>query len=416
MSETVVTFESVWKKFRRGERHDTLRDLIPAMFRRAGRRQSAELRDQEFWALRDVSFEITKGEAVGIIGPNGAGKSTALKLLTRIMKPTRGRCAVRGRVGALIEVASGFHPDLTGGENIFLQGAIMGMTQADIRRRYDEIVTFSGLEAFITTPVKRYSSGMQARLGFAIAAHMDPDVLFVDEVLSVGDISFQSRCLDKMQEHVRRGTTLVFVSHNLQAVASLCRRCIVFGGGSKLHDGDTEQGLRTYLDAGQNFSSRHGTTTHAFKLRQARLERHTRNTGPLRPHEPCRLFATIECVSPAPPVNIGFELERTRDLLYVYGATSQELGHPLIEATVGQLIELEFSFMAHLARGHYRVNINIRDPRKGQFYGFAENAASITVDEPVTYDGVVDLELGISVRKSENADADAAEHVSLRLV
>ena len=177
MSGPVVTFDKVWKKFRRGERHDSLRDLIPNLARRAFAKPAlAELEDQEFWAVKEVSFEVNRGEAVGIIGPNGAGKSTALKLLTRILRPNRGACAVRGRVGALIEVAAGFHPDLTGRENIALQGAIMGMRKQQIADRFDEIVEFSGVSAFIDTQVKRYSSGMQARLGFSVAAHMDPDV------------------------------------------------------------------------------------------------------------------------------------------------------------------------------------------------------------------------------------------------
>src|SRR5262245_42320323 len=159
----------------------------------------------EFWALSDVSFEVSPGEALGIIGPNGAGKSTALKLLTKILKPNKGSCRVNGRVGALIEVAAGFHPDLTGRENIFLQGAIMGMRRGEIEQKLDEIIDFSGIEAFVDTPVKRFSSGMQARLGFSVAAHLDPEVLFVDEVLSVGDLSFQAKCLAKMKEKVGSG-------------------------------------------------------------------------------------------------------------------------------------------------------------------------------------------------------------------
>src|SRR5207248_9465421 len=177
---------------------------------------------EEFWAVRDISFAVNEGEALGIIGPNGAGKSTVLKLLTRILKPTRGRCEVRGRVGALIEVAAGFHPDLTGRENIYLQGAIMGMKRAEIAGRLEEIVEFAGVADFIDTPVKRYSSGMNARLGFSIAAHLNPDVLIIDEVLSVGDMSFQQRCVERMADFKRRGTVIVFVSHNLQAVADLC--------------------------------------------------------------------------------------------------------------------------------------------------------------------------------------------------
>jgi homopolymeric O-antigen transport system ATP-binding protein len=234
-----VVFEGVWKKFRRGERHDSLRDLMPAFaMRLVGRGPSRQSLDrQEFWAVRDVSFAVKPGEALGIIGPNGAGKSTILKLLTKILRPTRGRMELHGRVGALIEVAAGFHPDLTGRENVFLQGAIMGMRRAEIARKFDAIVDFSGVEAFIDTPVKRYSSGMNARLGFAIAAHVDPDVLLIDEVLSVGDVGFQEKCVTRMRELLARGVPLVFVSHNLAAVVDLCTRAILVDRGTVQFDG-----------------------------------------------------------------------------------------------------------------------------------------------------------------------------------
>ena len=202
----LIEFQHVWKKFRRGEVHNSLRDMVPALasqiFRRP-RRDTVESR--EFWAVQDVSFSVRPGEALGIIGPNGAGKSTILKLLTRILRPTQGRCGIRGRVGTLIEIAAGFHHDLTGAENIFLQGSIMGMTRKEIAARFDDIVAFSELAEFIDTPVKRYSSGMNARLGFAIAAHMSPDVLIVDEVLAVGDWRFQRKAFDRIGEMVRGG-------------------------------------------------------------------------------------------------------------------------------------------------------------------------------------------------------------------
>src|SRR5205814_3843662 len=201
---SAVVFEGIWKKFRRGERHDSLRDLVPALARGlARRRRPLDLAEQEFWAVRDVSFEVGPGEALGIIGPNGAGKSTSLKLLTKILRPTRGQCALRGRVGALIEVAAGFHPDLTGRENVFLQGAIMGMARNEVTRKLDAIIDFSGLHDFVDTPVKRYSSGMNARLGFSIAANLNPDVLVIDEVLAVGDMAFQQRCINRMEEFKR---------------------------------------------------------------------------------------------------------------------------------------------------------------------------------------------------------------------
>ena len=256
-----VVFDHVWKKFRRGERHDSLRDLVPALATKLFRRRSAaELSEQEFWATRDVSFDVGPGEALGIIGPNGAGKSTILKLLTKILRPTRGTMAIEGRVGALIEVAAGFHPDLTGRENVFLQGAIMGMPRTEIARKFDAIVEFSGVEEFIDTPVKRYSSGMNARLGFAIAAHLDPDVLLIDEVLSVGDVGFQERCVARMRELLKRGVPLVFVSHNLAAVVDLCTRAIFVERGAVKFDGRPAEAVAQFRQRGSAQDAAHVST------------------------------------------------------------------------------------------------------------------------------------------------------------
>jgi lipopolysaccharide transport system ATP-binding protein len=249
VDEASVLFNDVWKKFRRGERHDSLRDLIPAALDYAlgrSRPKASELGGREFWALREVSFEVRPGEAVGIIGPNGAGKSTILKLLTRILKPTKGQCRVRGRTGALIEVTAAFHPDLTGRENVYLQGAIMGMRRAEIVRKFDEIVDFAGAGEYIDTPVKRYSTGMNTRLGFAIASQLDPDVLLIDEVLSVGDASFRDKCMERMRELLGRGVPLVFVSHNLSAVLELCTRAIVMDQGAVRFEGDPARAIQEY--------------------------------------------------------------------------------------------------------------------------------------------------------------------------
>jgi lipopolysaccharide transport system ATP-binding protein len=248
-----IVFADVCKKFRRGERHDSLRDVVPSILARlVGRRNAtsrSDLHEGDFWAVNGVSFEVGAGEALGIIGPNGAGKSTILKLLTRILKPTRGHCEVRGRVGALIEVAAGFHPDLTGRENVFLQGAIVGMKRAEITRKFDQIVDFAGVGEFIDTPVKRYSSGMNARLGFAIAANLDPEVLIIDEVLSVGDASFQARCVARMHELRKRGVPLVFVSHNLPAVLDLCSRAVLLSRGRAIFRGTAADAVQQYRRA-----------------------------------------------------------------------------------------------------------------------------------------------------------------------
>ena len=205
--------------------------------------------DDAIWALRNVSFEVKRGEIVGIIGRNGAGKSTLLKILSRITKPTDGRAWINGRVGSLLEVGTGFHPELTGRENIFLNGAILGMTKAEIKRKFDEIVGFAEVEKFIDTPVKRYSSGMYVRLAFAVAAHLEPEILLVDEVLAVGDMRFQKRCIGKMNEVRKSGRTLLFVSHNMGTISKLCNSGILFEAGKILLYGSTTETIQTYTQS-----------------------------------------------------------------------------------------------------------------------------------------------------------------------
>lgn len=248
MSGGQVRFEGVSKKFKRGERFDSLRDLVPAMGRAmfGKRTPESELGRQEFWAVRDVSFGVTPGEALGIIGPNGAGKSTILKILTKLMKPTLGAAEVRGRVGSLLEIGGSLHPDLTGRENVYLQGSIMGMPRAEIERKFDEIVEFSGISEFIDTPVKRYSSGMHARLGFSVAAHLETDVLIIDEVLAVGDTAFQRKAFDRMEDMVARGVPTVIVSHQLERVATLCTHAILLTKGRVAFDGKPGECIAAY--------------------------------------------------------------------------------------------------------------------------------------------------------------------------
>lgn len=205
---------------------------------------------EEFWALKNVSFEIKRGEVVGIIGRNGAGKSTLLKTLSRITEPTKGKVHIKGRIASLLEVGTGFHPELTGRENVFLNGAILGMTRAEVKRKFDGIVDFAGVEKFLDTPVKRYSSGMYVRLAFAVAAHLEPEILVVDEVLAVGDAEFQKKCLGKMKDVAGHGRTVLFVSHNMAAVNNLCTKAVMLDGGRIVHDGETSQVVGHYLNSG----------------------------------------------------------------------------------------------------------------------------------------------------------------------
>lgn len=251
MSQAHVLFDQVWKKFRRGNVHDSLRDLIPAAVRSFTNRRAPNeaLREKEFWAVRDLSFQVSPGEILGIIGHNGAGKSTVLKLLNRILEPTHGEARIVGRVGALIEVSAGFHPDLTGRQNVYLQGAIMGMKKVQVERQFDSIVDFSGIASFIDTPVKRYSSGMNARLGFAIAVHLEPEVLLIDEVLSVGDRDFQQRAYGAIRNLAFSGVPVVIVSHQLDRIVEMCTSAILLERGVATVQGTPAECVGAYVNA-----------------------------------------------------------------------------------------------------------------------------------------------------------------------
>jgi lipopolysaccharide transport system ATP-binding protein len=264
MSDSIITVENLSKRYLVGHqsvassRYTALRDVI-ARGARDFVRKAADMAHgrqvvqgdevEEFWALKDVSFEVKRGEVLGIIGRNGAGKSTLLKILSRITEPTEGRVVLRGRVASLLEVGTGFHPELTGRENIFLNGAILGMTQREIRKKFDEIVAFAEVDRFLDTPVKRYSSGMYVRLAFAVAAHLEPEILVVDEVLAVGDAEFQKKCLGKMSEVAGGGRTVLFVSHNMGAVRSLCSRAIVIADGKLIASAPAPQAVEIYLQS-----------------------------------------------------------------------------------------------------------------------------------------------------------------------
>ena len=261
MSNIVIRVDGLSKKYHIGGRQEgyrTLRDALTGAlvspFRRArrllrGQAHGATELKETIWALKDVAFEIKQGEVVGIIGRNGAGKTTLLKILSRITEPTEGYAEIHGRVGSLLEVGTGFNPELTGRENIYLNGAILGMKKAEIERKFDEIVDFAEIERFIDTPVKHYSSGMYMRLAFAVAAHLEPEILLVDEVLAVGDAAFQKKCLGKMESVAQQGRTVLFVSHNMGAVMSLCTRALLFFDGIKLSDGSPTATIAEYMES-----------------------------------------------------------------------------------------------------------------------------------------------------------------------
>lgn len=332
-------------------------------------------RGDHIWALKGVSFEVGQGEILGIVGGNGAGKSTLLKILSRITAPTGGIVRLKGHVSSLLEVGTGFHPELTGRENIFLNGAILGMPRHETARKFDEIVDFSGVERFIDTPVKRYSSGMRVRLAFAVAAHLEPEILLVDEVLAVGDAAFQKRCIGKMNEVTRIGRTVLFVSHDMSAISALCRRVILLDDGRIVADGDTEPTIENYL-AGMNaagpqfgqvvFSSEgvaggEPINLHAVRTRDA----NGRVRGDFRSAEAIVVELEFTRFEPIDYLRIGFDLVTTHGSI-VFRTFHNDLAETLSENTLGFPERLQAIVPAGLLTGGtYQIRPCIRRHRRG---------------------------------------------------
>ena len=354
MSAPAVKVEGVGKWYRLGSEmshgallYEKLGQTLRFPFRPSRHRRSPDgphPREDGIWAVRDVSFELHRGEALGLIGRNGAGKSTMLKLLSRITLPTDGRLELRGRIATLLEVGTGFHPELTGRENIYLNGAILGMRRAEIVRKYDEIVEFSGVERFLETPVKRYSSGMFVRLAFAVAAHLDPDVLLVDEVLAVGDAEFQRKCLGKMRDAASEGRAVIFVSHNLSAVQRLCTRALLFERGRVEMDDRPERVVDAYLArtggrASGGISVIPETAEHIgsgeARLRRVALEdRDGQLLDTVRLGEPFRVRATFEVFEPISEALFDVSILNS-DGVQLATAQSIDFGRPPVDLPPG---------------------------------------------------------------------------------
>lgn len=346
---------NVSKKFSKGELYSSLRDLIPVLTgRRFRQAKGGALSARDFWALREVSFDVSRGEAFGIIGANGAGKSTILKLLTGIMRPTSGFIRVSGRLSALIEVGAGFHADLTGRENIYLNGTILGMSREDIRRRFDAIVDFSGLEEFIDTPVKRYSSGMYARLGFAVAAHVDPDVLIVDEVLSVGDRVFQRKCVERMTRIIKGGATVVFVSHNLRAVAELCDRGLLLEKGRVVRIGSTHEVIKAYLD--RAYATRAaGDAEKAVRITRVDVRRPGGgDVVEVTPGEKLRVDVVVDAESASAPLAVAL-LVTDDDHREIFRTSTASAGAKASSIPAGGGWRCSFELEMHLPRGTFHL-------------------------------------------------------------
>ena len=377
-----IDFEHVWKKFRRGERHDSLRDLMPALLRRLGS-AGGGLRQNDFWALQDVTFQVRPGEALGIIGHNGAGKSTTLKAMTKIIRPTRGRCEVRGRVGALIDIAAGFHPDLTGRKNVALQGAIMGMRASDIRARFDQIIEFAGIEEFIDTPVKRYSTGMNARLAFSIAAHLEPDVLIIDEVLAVGDFAFQRRAFDRVRALARSGIPVVVVSHQLDRIAELCTHAMLLERGRVKRFGSPSDCIAEYTSGA---SHRADASTAGCPVRLLALKLLTLGATRSGDRLVLRVDGEVDAAGvPAhlDPLDVRILSASTGEVLYAFST-----GRAGLVLRPGERFAVEISLQMNFPPGVYGIETSVWDLMATR-EAFAGPSVHVVVEEHHTFHGSV---------------------------
>ncbi len=378
-----VKVENLWKEYVVGQsqdRHTTFYDTLASALKAPFRKRDETIADPtKFWALNDVGFEVQPGEVVGIIGRNGAGKSTLLKVLSRITAPTKGRVEVRGRLASLLEVGTGFHGELSGRENIFLNGAILGMSRKDIAKKFDEIVAFAEVEKFIDTPVKRYSSGMYVRLAFAVAAHLESDVLIVDEVLSVGDSAFQEKCMARMGDLSHGGRTVLFVSHNHAAMAKLCHRGIVLHGGRRVYDGKIAEALNEYsrsmraadvgLTAALSGDLRHTVTFQRVTVNDEVMA----PSSPISPLQPIVLTLRAATSSALEDFRVTFCITK-------HGDTVLGMHDALAPNTqpVGEFQSTVVIPSLTLAPGDYSLDLNAYSNRNGRWM-FAKGIAEFTI-------------------------------------
>ncbi len=370
---------------------------------------------QYHWAVKDVSFSLEPGEALGIIGPNGAGKTTILKLLSRVTYPTQGEIKIHGRLSALIELGAGFHPDLTGRENIYLNGTILGMKRAEIRRRFDQIVEFAGIGHYLDTPVKRYSSGMYARLGFAIAAHMDPDVLLVDEVLAVGDYAFQQKCHAHMDRLRSQGTTLIFVSHNMEAVRRVCDKVLVMYRGEKIFEGSAAEGIIAYSDALREAARNRAVEVPeeggvaerimTFDAEIVRVELLDETGQPATVFQAgqravVRMHVVFHRDVDSPVFSLNV---RTVDGRVVYDTTTKWQGVQIPYFQAGERCIAAFELDLRLLDGEYQLGVAAVAADFSYFYDYLERATSFYVEGARGAKGLADLRARFSVHRVASA-------------
>lgn len=407
MASPAISVDSVSKRFHRGGHAELLRERIGRLWRGESKADNG----RSFWSLRDVSFEVASGEAFGVIGPNGAGKSTLLKLLAGILRPNKGRVDMTRPVSALIELGAGFHGDLTGRENIYLNASILGLSRRDVRSRFDEIVEFAGIGDALEMPVKWYSSGMHARLGFSIAVHVRPRVLLVDEVLSVGDRAFRARCMEKMNAFLREGVAVVFVSHDVSSVQRFCRRAIVLRSGGVDFIGPAAEAVWRYHDAcigalpATTFDGRlpvRVSTPRAF-------DEAGREPIRWRPGDAMRLRFEAEYAIDMKAPSYGLSLIRMDDHMTLFESSSSRMGVETPPARAGDRHEITFDLKLNVPPGQYAIGLHVREADGVHYATHDLTALRINVAGLAQAGALVHLDPRIHVRHGRDAEARAAE-------
>lgn len=408
---TAIRFSNVSKRYRKGAG-------LPRLFEALGATQDLPP-DQVHWAVKDVSFELEKGQSLGIIGPNGAGKTTILKLLSKVTNASSGHMEVNGRLSALLELGAGFHPDLTGRDNVYLNGAILGMRKAEIRARFDQIVEFAGIKDFLDTPVKRYSSGMYARLGFAIAAHVDPDVLLVDEVLAVGDYAFQQKCHARMDELRQNGTSLILVAHNMDAIRRVCTHGLVMYRGENIFMGSSADAILSYTNAvraasramqeEKSFVPVDGGVTQRVITFDAEIKHvELRNTD----NQPISALQSGDSAIVAMDIAFNKAVSqpifafyvRTIDGRVVYSTTTRQMKLATRDFAAGETCHVEFAITLPLLEGFYELGVNVTPPSMSHFYDILERALEFWVDGGNGAEGIADFNAEFSMSSDAVGD------------
>ena len=410
-----IHLQNVAKRYQKGRAFPSLRSLLGGV--------SSAPSNSVHWAVKDLNFALQPGEALGIIGPNGAGKTTILKLLSRVTYPTQGHISISGRLSALIELGAGFHPDLSGRENIYLNAAILGMKRAEVKDRFDQIVDFAGVEPFLDTPVKRYSSGMYARLGFAVAAHVDPEILLVDEVLAVGDMAFQKKCYDHMKHLIRSGVTMIFVSHNMRAIQEVCPRCLVMYRGEAVFQGNTADATAEYSNIIRSAAAERqpaGATEHGIAERVMTHAAIIEHAQILRADgRPALTFASNERVTVRLRVHFREAVEspvfacaiRSPEGQMVYNFTTSWAAMVTPDFAAGTTAEIDYDLVLNLAGGTYQLGVDLAYNDLSKYYDRIDRILDFVVVNASGARGLADLQAQFKVTAVQGSEAVSTANV-----